>query len=124
MKNLLRPFLVLAGFTAALTASAADAKSGCCKENAACCGADKACCSPAATAANSPTAAAYPLETCVVTGDKLGDMGEPYVHVHKEAGKPDRTVKFCCKGCLKDFQKEPAKYLKLLDEAAAAKAKA
>ena len=65
--------------------------------------------------------AAYPLETCVVSGDKLesGDMGEPIDYIHKEEGKPDRLVRLCCKGCVRDFKKDPAKYLKLIDEAAA-----
>ena len=66
--------------------------------------------------------AAYPLDTCVVSGEKLeGDMGSPVDYVHKEAGKPDRLVRFCCKGCIKDFQKDPAKFLKRIDDAAAAK---
>jgi hypothetical protein len=60
----------------------------------------------------------YPLTTCVVAGDDLGSMGEAYVHIHKEAGKPDREVRFCCKGCLKKFSKDPAKYLAKLDAAA------
>jgi hypothetical protein len=63
---------------------------------------------------------AYPLKTCVVSDEALGSMGEAIVYVHKEAGKPDRTVKFCCEGCIDDFKKEPAKYLKKLDDAAAA----
>lgn len=68
--------------------------------------------------------AAYPLTTCVVSGDKLvGDMGGPIDYIYKEAGKPDRLVRFCCKDCIKDFEKEPAKYLKKIDEAAVAKAK-
>jgi YHS domain-containing protein len=54
----------------------------------------------------------YPLKTCVVTDEKLGDMGEPYVIKHQ-----GREIKFCCKGCVKDFNKEPAKYLKKLDAA-------
>jgi hypothetical protein len=29
-----------------------------------------------------------------------------------------QEIKLCCKGCLKDFNKEPAKYIKKLDEAA------
>ena len=68
--------------------------------------------------------ASYPLETCVVSGDKLdgGDMGEPIDYIHKEDGKPDRLVRLCCKGCVRDFKKDPAKYLKKIDEAAAAKA--
>jgi hypothetical protein len=67
----------------------------------------------------------YPLSTCVVSGDKLegGDMGPPIDYVYKQEGKPDRLVRFCCKGCIKDFKKDPAKYLKKIDDAAAAKAK-
>jgi YHS domain-containing protein len=55
---------------------------------------------------------AYPLKTCVVSGEKLGEMGEPYVYKHE-----GREVQLCCKSCLKDFKKDPAKYLKKLDEA-------
>jgi hypothetical protein len=32
-------------------------------------------------------------------------------------------VRLCCKGCVKEFKKDPAKYLKIIDDAAAAKAK-
>lgn len=69
--------------------------------------------------------AAYPMTSCVVSGDKLeaGDMGPIIEYVHKEEGKPDRLVRLCCKGCVKDFKKDPAKYLKMIDDAAAAKAK-
>ena len=71
---------------------------------------------------NADAKAAYPLTTCVVSGDKLGgDMGAPVDYVYKEKGKPDRLVRFCCKDCIADFEKEPAKYLKKLDEAAAGK---
>ena len=56
--------------------------------------------------------AAYPLQTCVVSGEKLGSMGKAYVHSHE-----GREVQFCCKGCLKDFNKDPQKYLKKIDEA-------
>jgi len=86
---------------------------------------------PALRAADAPAAvdspaaiAAYPLTTCVVSGDKLeaGDMGPPINYVYKEEGKPDRLVRFCCKGCIKKFKKDPAKYLKEIDDAAAAKA--
>ena len=41
-----------------------------------------------------------------------GDMGEPYVFTYK-----DREVKLCCKGCLKDFNKEPEKYVKKMEAA-------
>lgn len=69
--------------------------------------------------------AAYPLTNCVVSGDKLedGDMGPPISYVYKQDGKPDRLVRLCCKGCVKDFNKSPEKYLKMIDEAAAAKVK-
>lgn len=65
---------------------------------------------------------AYPLTTCVVSGDKLedgGEMGDIVNYVHKTVGKPDRLVRVCCKGCIKDFRKNPEKFLKKIDEAAA-----
>jgi hypothetical protein len=76
-----------------------------------------------ATSVSTEAVVAYPLTTCVVSGDKLedGEMGPPVNYVYKEEGKPDRLVRFCCKGCIKDFKKDPAKYLKMIDDAAAAK---
>ncbi|MFA6289683.1 MAG: hypothetical protein WC661_20060 [Opitutaceae bacterium] len=70
--------------------------------------------------------AAYPLTTCVVSGEALadGDMGPPIDYVYKAEGQPDRLVRFCCKMCVGKFKKDPAKYLKVIDDAAAAKAKA
>jgi hypothetical protein len=74
------------------------------------------------TQASSAAASTYPLDTCVVSGEKLGgEMGAPVDYVYKEAGKPDRLVRFCCKMCIPKFKKDPAKYIKLLDEAAAQK---
>jgi hypothetical protein len=58
----------------------------------------------------------YPLETCVVSDEKLDSMGEPYVFTEK-----GQEVKLCCKSCLKDFKKDKDKYLKKLDEANAKK---
>lgn len=58
----------------------------------------------------------YPLSTCVVSGEKLGDMGAPYVLTHE-----GREVKLCCKACLKDFNKEPAKFVKKIADAEKAK---
>jgi hypothetical protein len=52
------------------------------------------------------------LTTCPVSGDKLGEMGKPYVFTYK-----DREVKLCCKNCKKDFDKDPAKYIKLIEAA-------
>jgi len=82
-----------------------------------------------AFAADKPAAdsakAAYPLTTCVVSGDPLvgNGMGEPIDYVYLQPGHPERLVRFCCKDCIADFQKDPAKYLKKIDEATAAKAK-
>jgi hypothetical protein len=55
----------------------------------------------------------YPLKTCVVSDEKFGgDMGDPYVFTYK-----NREVKLCCKGCLKDFNQEPEKYVKKMEAA-------
>jgi YHS domain-containing protein len=53
----------------------------------------------------------YKPDTCIVSGEKLGEMGEPYVFVHE-----GQEIKLCCKSCLKKFNKEPGKYLKKLEE--------
>ena len=67
--------------------------------------------------------AKYPIDTCVVSGERLEDHAESKRQdmVYREPGKPDRLVRFCCKSCIKDFEKDPARFLKLLDEAAAKK---
>jgi hypothetical protein len=67
--------------------------------------------------------AEFALESCPVSEEKFGSMGKPQDYIYQQAGKPDRLVRFCCKNCLGDFNKEPAKYLKIIDDAAAAKAK-
>ena len=56
----------------------------------------------------------YPLKTCVVSGEKLGDMGKPYTFTHE-----GREIQLCCKDCLKDFKKDPAKFVKKLEAAEA-----
>jgi hypothetical protein len=70
--------------------------------------------------------AAYPLDACMVSGDKLegGDMGPPQDYVYRQEGRPDRLVRLCCNHCVRDFKKDPAKYLRMIDDAAAAKAQA
>ena len=55
----------------------------------------------------------YPLNVCLVSDEKLGEMGEPHVIKYK-----GREIKLCCEGCEKDFRKEPQKYLAKLDTAA------
>jgi hypothetical protein len=54
----------------------------------------------------------YPLKTCIVSGEKLGEMGAPVVITND-----NREIKLCCKNCLSDFKKDPAKYIKKLEEA-------
>ena len=55
----------------------------------------------------------YPIATCPVSGDKLGgEMGEPINRIYQ-----NRLVRFCCPDCLKDFEKDQAKFLAKLDAA-------
>ena len=58
------------------------------------------------------------LTTCPVSGDKLGEMGKPFVFEYK-----GREVKLCCKDCKADFDKDPAKFMKKIEEADKAAAK-
>jgi len=59
----------------------------------------------------------YPLKTCVVSGEKFeGSEMKPHEFVHE-----GQTIKLCCKSCLKDFNKEPAKYLRKIEEASKGK---
>ncbi len=56
------------------------------------------------------------LTTCPVSGEKLGEMGKPYVFEYK-----GREVKLCCKDCKSDFEKDPAKFMKKIEAADKAK---
>ena len=51
----------------------------------------------------------YPLNKCLVT-DEAFEHGTPYTFVHN-----GQEVKLCCKDCLADFKKEPAKYMSKLN---------
>lgn len=51
----------------------------------------------------------YPLDVCIVGGEKLGSMGEPATLIYQ-----GQQVKFCCSGCQPEFEKDPAKFLKKL----------
>ncbi len=53
----------------------------------------------------------YPLDVCIVSGEKLGSMGEPHVFVHE-----GQEIKMCCDKCMPKFNKNPAKYLAQLKE--------
>lgn len=70
--------------------------------------------SPAARADGTNSVSATPpkpdrLTTCPVSGDKLGEMAPPCVFIYQ-----GQEVKLCCPDCKKDFDKDPAKYLKLI----------
>jgi YHS domain-containing protein len=57
----------------------------------------------------------YPLTQCVVVPDDAlivdeVDMGVNYVY-------GNRLARFCCKGCIKGFKKEPATFLAAIDAA-------
>ena len=55
----------------------------------------------------------YTLKVCVVSDEKLGgEMGKPFVFEYK-----GQEMKLCCKSCKKDFDKDPAKYIKKMEEA-------
>ncbi len=51
----------------------------------------------------------YPLDSCIVSGNTLGSMGDPITLVHE-----GQQVKFCCKPCVKKFKANPGKYLATL----------
>jgi len=56
----------------------------------------------------------YTLKTCPVSDEKLSgdpDM-KPFVFTHG-----DREIKLCCKDCKKDFDKDPKKFIKKIEEA-------
>jgi hypothetical protein len=68
---------------------------------------------PAPSVAASPTAAPtstaavkpYPLTKCIVSDEAL-DSSKSYTFV-----RDGQEIKLCCKDCLADFDKDPAKYL-------------
>jgi YHS domain-containing protein len=53
----------------------------------------------------------YTLDTCPVTGKKLGSMGDPVVKKIDE-----REVRFCCEPCIEKFESDKDKYWKQIDE--------
>jgi len=60
--------------------------------------------------------ASYPLKTCVVSGEELGDTAFDLV-------QGTRLVRLCCKDCVKGFQKDTAKYMASIDAALIAEQK-
>jgi YHS domain-containing protein len=62
----------------------------------------------------SPAPKPYRLNTCLVCGMKLDEMGKPYTFVYK-----GQEIKLCDKSEKAEFEKAPDKYLKKLAEAEA-----
>ncbi len=73
----------------------------------------------AVPAAETKDGEAYPIDVCIVSGMKLGSMGDPYVHDYE-----GRKVLFCCAGCIGKFEKDATEYLKKLDQAVIEKRRA
>lgn len=48
----------------------------------------------------------YPLETCLVSDEKLSNRGKPYVFTHK-----GQQIKLCCRTCKKEFNQNSKKFL-------------
>lgn len=61
------------------------------------------------TQALPPGVKPYPLEVCIVGGEKLGSMGVPVSRIYQ-----GQEVKFCCSGCQPEFEKDPAKFVQKL----------
>jgi nitrous oxide reductase accessory protein NosL len=66
----------------------------------------------ASTPSSESAAKPYALDTCIVSGEKLGSMGKPIVINHE-----GQEIKFCCDSCVPKFKKDPAKYLSKLEHA-------
>ena len=70
--------------------------------------------SGATVRADSAIPKSYPLKRCVVSDEKFGEHGKPI-----KVTAPDGTdIYLCCKDCLKDFKKDPAKYARMVKDAA------
>jgi YHS domain-containing protein len=50
-----------------------------------------------------PSPKPYPLENCVVSNDKIDPQVAPVVFNGQE-------YRFCCRGCVKKFNRDPEKY--------------
>jgi len=62
--------------------------------------------------AATPATPAYPIDFCIVSGEKLGGMGDPVVKTYN-----GREVRFCCPMCPPKFEKDQKTYMKKLDDA-------
>lgn len=53
----------------------------------------------------------YPKDVCIVSDNKLGSMGRVITKTHE-----NQEVKFCCKPCVKKFDKDPKKYISNMEK--------
>lgn len=60
--------------------------------------------------------AAYPLEICIISGDKLDKDAVVFSYQGRE-------IRTCCTNCVDEFYKDPAGFLAKIDEAASRAAK-
>jgi hypothetical protein len=67
----------------------------------------------------------YPLNYCVVSGDKLGgDMGPPIEFIYQNQAKGiNQEIKFCCPMCKPQFLQDPDKFMKIIQNAETGQAK-
>ena len=52
----------------------------------------------------------YPLDTCPVSGAKLGSMGPGATFTYK-----GQEIRLCCDACVDVVKKDPEKYLKIIE---------
>jgi hypothetical protein len=64
----------------------------------------------------SPKPTPYPLKTCVVSGEKLGEMGMPIEFVYTNNGA-NQEIKFCCPMCKGRFLNDADNYMKKIKAA-------
>lgn len=60
----------------------------------------------------------YPFDFCLVSNDKLGEMGKPIGFAYK-----GQEIKVCCRDCKNDFDKTPEEYMKRFEKLLSEKAK-
>jgi hypothetical protein len=65
----------------------------------------------AAAPARSDALTAYPLEICIVSGDKLDKDAVVFSYQGRE-------IRTCCTNCVDEFYKDPAGFVAKIDEAA------
>lgn len=71
---------------------------------------------PLTVKAAAPTPKPYPLQTCFISGEKIGEMGKPVVFTYE-----GQEIELCCKDCKKQFDKDPAAAMKKFHAAVSSK---